>query len=281
MQELIRSASFDIAKSGELVAVLTLIKTTFRLGESILGVVDINHALSNRHAHSAGRRVLKMSAYLESHETIPSALLPLSPRGGLSPQPRLVKVHADFHAGYTAFGTRMSFQLDVPGDATPGYTFRAASKADVAASAGVGKSQAARARQSNGQSGRNPDLDPDFLESEHESPGGLTYALRLAVLVASLPSEDDANLPPGHRHGNGAMSVVPNAKDGDNGFFMASDGLTPVVPVLRRTVADEGDKSKMELVGYDEMHTETVQCEIPVRVLPGVVAEGEGVELVL
>ena len=53
------------------------------------------------------------------------------------------------------------------------------------------------------------------------------------------------------------------------------------MPFLRRTVADDGDKSKMDLVGYDEMVVETVQCEIPVRVLPGVVGEGEGVGVVL
>jgi len=47
-------ASYDIAKDGEVVAVLTLIKSTFRLGESILGVVTFNRPASER-------RVLKVS----------------------------------------------------------------------------------------------------------------------------------------------------------------------------------------------------------------------------
>lgn len=46
-------ASYDIAKDGEMVAVLTLIKTTYRLGESVLGVVTFNDP-------STHRRVLKV-----------------------------------------------------------------------------------------------------------------------------------------------------------------------------------------------------------------------------
>lgn len=34
--------SYDIAKEGEQVAVLTFIKSAYRLGETVLGIVDIN-----------------------------------------------------------------------------------------------------------------------------------------------------------------------------------------------------------------------------------------------
>jgi len=46
--------SYDIAKDGHLVAVLTLIKSTYRLGESVLGVVTFNQP-------RVERRVLKVS----------------------------------------------------------------------------------------------------------------------------------------------------------------------------------------------------------------------------
>ena len=36
------AVSYDIAKDGEQVAVLTFVKSAYRLGESILGVIDIN-----------------------------------------------------------------------------------------------------------------------------------------------------------------------------------------------------------------------------------------------
>lgn len=38
----LRSVSYDIAKDGEKVAVLTFIKPAYRLGESVLGVVEFN-----------------------------------------------------------------------------------------------------------------------------------------------------------------------------------------------------------------------------------------------
>lgn len=43
------SASYDIAKDGDVVAVLTLIKTTYRLGETVLGVVSFNSPAAERH----------------------------------------------------------------------------------------------------------------------------------------------------------------------------------------------------------------------------------------
>ena len=49
-----RAASYDIAKDGEVVAVLTLIKSTFRLGETVLCVVTFNERQTER-------RVLKVS----------------------------------------------------------------------------------------------------------------------------------------------------------------------------------------------------------------------------
>jgi hypothetical protein len=218
-----------------------------------------------------------MSAYLESHETIPTALLPLSPRGGISAQPRIVQVQAEYHAGYTSFNTRMSFEMDVPPNAAPGYTFQAIPQDEKPTNGKI----ASNARPTPSSRPAQSAHKGAPREEDENEPGGLSYSLRLAFLVASPPSEE--GLPPGHRHGAGASSVVPNAKDGDNGFFTATDGLAPVVPVLRRTVADDGDKTKMDLVGYDEMLVETVQCEIPVRILPGCVRDEEraGVSVVL
>jgi hypothetical protein len=53
-------ASYDIAKDGEMIAVLTLIKTSYRLGESVLGVVDLNGA--------SHRRVLKVNSFVDTLE---------------------------------------------------------------------------------------------------------------------------------------------------------------------------------------------------------------------
>ena len=55
--------SYDIAKDGEQVAVLTFVKSAYRLGEAILGIVDINGP--------PGRtRVLKVRPLFESFSTL-------------------------------------------------------------------------------------------------------------------------------------------------------------------------------------------------------------------
>lgn len=49
--------------------------------------------------------------------------------------------------------------------------------------------------------------------------------------------------------------------DNDNQFFSASTGLSPMLPVSNG--AGGGDKE------WHEMKSETVECEVPVRVLAG------------
>ena len=52
--------SYDIAKDGQMVAIMTLIKSTFRIGESILGVVSVNAGLTDRHVLSASSSLCLM-----------------------------------------------------------------------------------------------------------------------------------------------------------------------------------------------------------------------------
>ena len=59
------AASFDIAKNGEVVAVLTLVKTAYRLGETVLGVVSFNEPRSHR-------RVLKVSVLISPNADVSS-----------------------------------------------------------------------------------------------------------------------------------------------------------------------------------------------------------------
>jgi hypothetical protein len=153
------------------------------------------------------RHVLKFSAYLESNDIIPVSLLPPSPRGGVSPHPNLVKSYTEFSSGYVNQTGRLAFNLDIPQDATPGFTFGAGGPGD----------------------------------------GGLIWKIRLAFLVT---------VPHGSRETPSPMIV--SAKEGDNRFYTASPSLAPVVQVGR---ADEGHS--------EEMETETVECEIPIKVLPG------------
>ncbi|BEI84235.1 hypothetical protein CcaverHIS002_0408390 [Cutaneotrichosporon cavernicola] len=105
-------ASYDIRQDGEVVAVLTLVKTTYRLGETVTGVVTLNAR--------PDRRVLKFSAYLETHEVIPEPLLPPGGR-----RPELRRLHAEQRTSYAQFTARTAFSLDIPSDATPAFSLSA------------------------------------------------------------------------------------------------------------------------------------------------------------
>ncbi|OSD05766.1 Rgp1-domain-containing protein [Trametes coccinea BRFM310] len=132
-----RKASYDVTKDGVKVAVLTFPKSAYRLGETILGVVETNDRASRA-------RVLKLSAMLEAHESLPSNIAP----PGMSRQLR--RVHAEHHSCFMASTLRTTFSLDIPPDASP--AFQASLE------------------------------DPSSLDSVR--PGGLEWKVRLCLLVA-------------------------------------------------------------------------------------------------
>ncbi|EIW69679.1 hypothetical protein TREMEDRAFT_71708 [Tremella mesenterica DSM 1558] len=112
---------YDISKHSELISRLTLIKDTYRLGETLLCILTFNLPIFSR-------RVLKLAAYLESHEIIPEALLPPSPNSsGHIKHPTLNRVHADKKSGYLTSTTRLVVALDIPSDATPSFSLSAGS----------------------------------------------------------------------------------------------------------------------------------------------------------
>lgn len=195
---------------------LTLVKTTFRLGETVLGVVSYNTPAANR-------RVLRVSAFLESHEIIPEPLLPLSASSaGHAKHPPLSRLHAEHRSSYTVNTSRLSFSLDIPSDSTP----------DFAITAG---------------------------DERHR--GGLQWRLRIAFLV-STPKRPHRH----HHHHNGEqpspvhlLPLPETANDPDNSLYAASTGLPPLVPVI-----EDGKQ-----VAWEEMKVETVECEVPIKVLAG------------
>ncbi|KZT24659.1 Rgp1-domain-containing protein [Neolentinus lepideus HHB14362 ss-1] len=103
-----KKVSYDVNKDGVQVAVLTFTKSAYRLGETVLGVVELNHPGSRG-------RVLKLSAMLEAHETLPAAI-------GMSGNARqLRRVHAEHHSSFIPSMLRTTFALDIPPDASPAF----------------------------------------------------------------------------------------------------------------------------------------------------------------
>ncbi|KDR68796.1 hypothetical protein GALMADRAFT_231119 [Galerina marginata CBS 339.88] len=106
-----KKASYDVNKDGVKVAVLTFAKSAYRLGETVTGVVELNERTSRA-------RVLKLSAILESHETLPSTISPASSARHLR------RAHAESHSSFTLNTLRTTFSLDIPSDASPAFQIR-------------------------------------------------------------------------------------------------------------------------------------------------------------
>ncbi|EIW86174.1 Rgp1-domain-containing protein [Coniophora puteana RWD-64-598 SS2] len=102
-----RKASYDVTKDGVKVAVLTFTKSAYRLGETILGAVELNERTSRA-------KVLSLSAFLEAHEALPSSLAGSSARSAR-------RVHAEHYASFVAGSRRTTFTLNIPSDASPAF----------------------------------------------------------------------------------------------------------------------------------------------------------------
>ncbi|KAG5644125.1 hypothetical protein DXG03_009072 [Asterophora parasitica] len=106
-----KKASYDVNKDGVKVAVLTFTKAAYRLGETVLGVVELNQRASRA-------RVLQLSAILEAHESLPSTISPQTSSRHLR------RVHAEHHSSFTGSTIRTTFALDIPSDSSPAFQVR-------------------------------------------------------------------------------------------------------------------------------------------------------------
>ncbi|CCO33369.1 hypothetical protein BN14_07444 [Rhizoctonia solani AG-1 IB] len=101
-----KKVSYDIAKDGKTVAIITFVKASYRLGETVLGAIEFNNP-------SMDGQVLKYSATLESTESFPLH----------TPAPQTRK-HAEHHVAYASGAQRAAFSLDIPSDGTPTFVLR-------------------------------------------------------------------------------------------------------------------------------------------------------------
>ncbi|GAA6063717.1 hypothetical protein JCM10212_001828 [Sporobolomyces blumeae] len=103
-----QKVSYDINKDGYMVAQLTLVKSAYRLGETVNGSVVVN---------SGEGRVLKVSARLETHELVETTI---STRP--APQIRQLtrRLHSEHHET-TLDSARLGFALAIPSGATPDF----------------------------------------------------------------------------------------------------------------------------------------------------------------
>ncbi|KAI7966487.1 hypothetical protein MJO29_002235 [Puccinia striiformis f. sp. tritici] len=108
--------SFDIMKDGRLVAHLTIVKSTYRLGETIEGTIEMNGSAPNKE----GGRVLKCGISLETVETLKSstASQDTTNKGGNHEQQSLrtsTKIYSEMEE-LVIDTSRTKFSLVIPSD---------------------------------------------------------------------------------------------------------------------------------------------------------------------
>ncbi|KAF8642873.1 hypothetical protein AX16_009379 [Volvariella volvacea WC 439] len=105
-----KKASYDVNKDGVRVAILTFTKSAYRLGETVMGVIELNERISRA-------RVIQYSVMLEAHETLPSSISPNVSR-------HLRRIHAEHYSSFALGTLRTTFSLDIPSDASPAFQIR-------------------------------------------------------------------------------------------------------------------------------------------------------------
>lgn len=110
------SNRFNIARSGQPVAVLTLLRPAYRLGETIIGTIDFVTPLSSRE-ESKQAPTYSVNLELESAERIDQSL---ALRSSSSIQRVTRKVHASLREN-SLFAKSISFSMAIPAQATPTF----------------------------------------------------------------------------------------------------------------------------------------------------------------
>ncbi|KAF9265604.1 Rgp1-domain-containing protein [Marasmius fiardii PR-910] len=292
-----KKVSYDVNKSGVKVAVLTFSKSAFRLGETVLGVVEVNE----RHSRA---RVLKLSAHLETCENLPSYLCS-SPQNSTTAK----RVHASHHCSFVLGSLRTTFSLDIPSDASPAFQVSVDPSSVEAPSHPY-------------MNGQGPPSSSDSTK-----PGGLEWKVRLSLLVAIASESADKGtegvliknlirdgergewgcgwvVPP---RGTGLLEKLPKPKAPSppslgsgtgKGFvrswtsFLMGEDSQSEVDSLSVSSVDDGEESGYDGIKpdrhggvgmgvdfsgcgrggegeWEEVKTEMVECEVPIRVWPG------------
>ncbi|KAI6040056.1 Rgp1-domain-containing protein [Pisolithus marmoratus] len=249
-----RKVSYDVNKDGIKVAVLTFPKSAYRLGETVLGVVELNEVRSRA-------RVLSLSALLEAQERLPG---PISTAGNVRHMRRL---HAEHHSSCVASTLRTTFSLDIPSDASPAFQVQIGEEQQGAGGLSwrvklcllVGVASESSQVGSNGsrfkhlvRDGRAGEWGVPYRASETIAPmertkgeietGPSTWT---QYLVSSLLGSGE------RRYHDGDEEEV------EEGEGESEEGRWP------EPKEEENER------GWKEVKVETVECEVPIRVWPG------------
>jgi hypothetical protein len=246
--------SYDIAKDGKTVAVITFVKGAYRLGETVLGAIEFNNsAMDGQVLKASIHRITPSKADLISMIQYSATLESTESLALHTPAPQTRK-HAEHHVAFAVGTQRAAFSLDIPSDATPTFVIRAG---DTTLNGQNGNTRAL-----NGQNGS---VNKSLVE------GGLKWHVRMALVVCMSPSAR-------------VRYVVRDAGNDWGVAWRAVSELAPLGPADPRaansggegwgsffgrwTGDEEGGQEKQE-EEWVKLKPETIECELPITVFPG------------
>lgn len=284
--------SFDITKDGSIVAQLALIKSAYRLGESVDGVVVINSG-----GEGSGR-VLRYSAQLETHELVETSI---ATRPAHQVQHATRRLHADHHEA-TLDTARSGFSLAIPSGASPDFStsgvklqwsvrltllFVPPSKHPVPITP---RGPGGHVRTGSAAGGGAASAGAGLNASQHGRSKSYAYGFepQVAVPPSSVPTGSPHLLPVPNDDGGALQTVyrgvpdlgyVPILYDApDHGFSQQqrpSVGHQRSSSSLSSFGSQQGKASTQQAqvaagnVVLIPAKVETVECSIPIRVYPG------------
>ncbi|KAG9125759.1 hypothetical protein FRC07_006318 [Ceratobasidium sp. 392] len=236
-----KKVSFDIAKDGHTVAVVTFVKASYRLGETLLGAIEFNDT-------SLEGRVLKYSAILEATESL--ALH--------TPAPQTRK-YAEHHAALALGTQRASFSLDIPSDGAP--SFALVLKPSEPSNKGL----------PNGHATLQNGLAARGNKNIGTVEGGLQWRVRMAFVVCmSSRPRHVVRDGPGNEWGDAWRATAELAPLGPASDANASTGSETWGSFFGRWTGDEDVEGAPEgEEKWTKLKLETLECELPINVFPG------------
>ncbi|KAI5997709.1 Rgp1-domain-containing protein [Pisolithus marmoratus] len=250
-----RKVSYDVNKDGIKVAVLTFPKSAYRLGETVLGVVELNEVRSRA-------RVLSLSALLEAQERLPG---PISTAGNVR---HMRRVHAEHHSSCVASTLRTTFSLDIPSDASPAFQVQIGEEQQGAGGLSwrVKLCLLVGVASESSQVGSNGSRFKHLVRDGRAGEWGVPY--RASETIAPMErTKGEIETGPSTWTQYLVSSLLGSGErqyhDGDE--EEVEEGECESEEEGRWPEAKEEENER----GWKEVKVETVECEVPIRVWPG------------
>ena len=112
------TVAYDVNKDGYRIAVVTLVKSAYRLGDTVNLAIALNLPFDEDRSNSIPARVYRIAVRLETHELIETSI---SMKSAEHTRATTTRLHAEHHE-VTLDSGRVGCSLAIPSGATPDFS---------------------------------------------------------------------------------------------------------------------------------------------------------------